>query len=343
MFIVLLASGSCDVHEFPEPRPTVDCFLDLRFNTDWVYQEQIIPQSRARGCDLRYIVRIFPQEAVSRGPYDAVEQFVFTRPYNDGYDCILPVTLPVGDYSVKVWCDHMNPGDATDRFYDTKDFARISLCGDHVGNEDERDGFRGDCDVSIISSVVEQEPETYLIEMERPLAKFEFITTDLDEFISRAQQAAAAKEAQERADAIARGEIPDTESADSDTRVIDISSYKIVFKYSKFMPNVYSIFTDKPVDSATGVSFESRINMLSSTEASLGFDYVFVNGRSSSVAVEVELFDKDGNRIAKSNSIDVDIQRSRHTLIRGRFLTQQATGGVVIDPSFEDDFNIVLP
>ena len=34
--------------------------------------------------------------------------------------------------------------------------------------------------------------------------------------------------------------------------------------------------------------------------------------------------------------------RGRNTIVRGRFLTSQATGGVGIDPGFNGEYNIEL-
>jgi hypothetical protein len=41
--------------------------------------------------------------------------------------------------------------------------------------------------------------------------------------------------------------------------------------------------------------------------------------------------------------IEVPIRRSWHTILRGRFLMSEASGGVVIDPTFDGDFNLVFP
>ncbi len=342
MSIVLLALvgfTACDVHEFPEPRPRVDFVINLDFDTDWEQQEEIFSKPRtALTHDIRYVVKAFPKDDKGRAIYTESETFIFLRSARDGYDCSSSLYLPVGEFDIRVWADLVEPGKQEDRFYNTTDFTRISLQGEHCGNTDERDAFRGTCAVKLTSTIYETTPTEYTIEMVRPLAKFEFITTDFNEFIDKAIQ-----DAQTKAEAEAKKngqEIPDSRS---ETIRVNIDEYKVVFFYPKFMPNVFNHFTDKPVYSAMGVTFTSSIKQLSETEASLGFDYVLINSRATSVLVAVGLYDNEGELLAMSNPMDVPIQRSFHTIVRGQFLTQKATGGVVIDPGFDDEYNVVLP
>ena len=96
------------------------------------------------------------------------------------------------------------------------------------------------------------------------------------------------------------------------------------------------------MDSATGMSYEARIDILNDSEARLGFDYVMVNGHESSVAVALEIYDPDGTLIGRVSPVDVSTKRSRNTVVKGRFLTSKATGGVGINPGFDGEFNIEI-
>lgn len=115
-----------------------------------------------------------------------------------------------------------------------------------------------------------------------------------------------------------------------------------MFYYSGYMPCAFNIMDNKPCDSMTGVSFESTIKAVDEHEARLGFDYVFVNGKESSVMVTVALLDEDGTQLSRSNQIEVPLKRSMLTVVKGSFLIQETGGGVAIDPDFEGEFNIVL-
>jgi hypothetical protein len=108
------------------------------------------------------------------------------------------------------------------------------------------------------------------------------------------------------------------------------------------MPSAYSIFTDKPVDSKTNVIFKSTISQLTNTEASLGFDYVFTNGKESEVYIQIEILNKDEERLSFTKPIKVPIKRSYHTIITGQFLTANASGGIYVNPEYDGDYNVIL-
>ena len=109
------------------------------------------------------------------------------------------------------------------------------------------------------------------------------------------------------------------------------------------MPHAYSIYTDKPVDSSTGVMFESTLRKLSESEATMGFDYVFVNGKESAVTVQIGIYDNEGTQLSLTEPIEVPLKRSHHTILSGMFLMSEASGGVTINPDFDGDHNLIFP
>ena len=109
------------------------------------------------------------------------------------------------------------------------------------------------------------------------------------------------------------------------------------------MPDAYSMNTDKPVDSSTGVMFESTLRKLSESEASMGFDYVFVNGKKTTVTIQIGIYDNEGTQLSLTDPIVVPLKRSHHTILTGMFLMSEASGGVTINPGFDDDYNWTFP
>lgn len=323
------------VHEFPELPEFVTVRLKLHYNTDMPQWEYPITEARSvvptktvqTSGEMRYIVRFYPLARSSRSQVSM--EYVFTRNVADGYDTELPVVVPAGDYTVMVWSDLTENSGGDFRFYNADDFSQIVLQGDkHEGNNDYRDAFRGTYDISLVTDITEKVPETVDIEMVRPIAKYEFVTTDVEAFIDKEVRAA-----------VSRGEM---QPAEAPSRGIDLSKYRVEIYYVGFMPNTFNMFTDKPSDSTTGISFPGRISMLDDSEASLGFDYVFVNGVESAVTVQVGIFNEEGERLSLSNPVNVPLLRSKHTLLKGKFLMQNASGGVSIDASYSGDHNIIL-
>lgn len=344
IYMSLLLPMACDVHEWPDKPDSVQFDLRLDYETGmvpWYFTydgENTTEQGLGDEYDnsqghgrMRYIVRACPVGMGRSASQAAASEFLFTKDVSGGYDNEVRLDLAPGDYDIMVWSDLAeNDGDAP--FYDAGDFAEITLQGDHEGGNDYRDAYRGTGGMSLVADVEEHAPATAVIPMQRPLAKFELVTDDLDEFM--------AKEARRMAQASGGTEAPAED--DAATRV-DIGNYKVVVYYTGFMPCAYSMYTDKPVDSATGVAFRSTLKRLGGTEASLGFDYVFVNGTESAVTVRVAIYDADGKQVGLTDPVNVPLKRNRHTVLHGHFLTTEASGGITINPGYDGDHNVVFP
>lgn len=335
----MLLLSACDVHEWPDTPEFVKLHLRLNYETDmteWhhLYDgASVIEQGLGETYDnhrdagqIRYIVRAYPVSEKQRTSQNYTQEFVFTKNIAEGYDHEVTLDVLPGDYNFMVWSDLVQTS-GDNPFHNAGNFAEIMLQGDHQGNNDHRDAFRGTNNITLVADIMERLPDTLDIAMQRPLAKFEFVTTDLQEFIVKEIEYLK-KEAE------SRGETPPTR--------VDTDSYKVVLQYSGFMPSAYNMNTDKPVDSKMGVSFESKLGIQNENEASLGFDYVFVNGNNAGVSVQIGLYDNEDRQLALSDPIDVPLRRNHHTIIRGSFLMQQATGGIVINPDFDGNHNIVI-
>ena len=339
--LLLVASTwtACDVHELPNPPERTEIVLRLNHETGitfWSHQYDgttvkelstgpTLESTRKYGF-MRYVIRTYPVSGQQRSVQDYVEEFVLIRNLSDGYDRKLTISMLPGEYTIMIWSDLLEKSsDAS--FHDAHDFSEISLQGKHQGNNDYRDAFRGTQNVDVYSSIQQRVPDTIDVIMQRPLARFEFVTTDLQEFVDKEIEYLT--------------KMAETRGEESPTRV-EFDNYRVIFQYAGFMPDTYNMFTDKPVDSSTGVLFESKMNVLNEKEASLGFDYVFVNGRESGVSVQVGIYDKDGRQLSLTEPMNVPLRRNHNTILRGSFLMQRASGGITIKSEFEGNLNIEI-
>jgi hypothetical protein len=242
------------------------------------------------------------------------------------------------------WADYVDNDSLSDKFYLTGDFAKVDIArdadGKHIiGNNEYRDAFNGHVDVEVLP-VYETDvpPVEGHIEMKRPLAKFEFITDDLDEFVARVLEKKALE-------AQASGEVLPEEALKPSS--VDLNEFRIVIRHMGFMPDLFSLLDHtggvegNPIYSTPSVSFESRIQRINQTEASLGFDYVFVNNNESKLKLSVSVYNKNNTLLSSVPDVVIPIKRSKLTTIRGSFMTQSAQGGVGIEPGFEGD--IIFP
>lgn len=350
MWLPLVLLTACDVHEWPDVPDGVPVTLKLRFETDmnrWNYEHdgsdvieigEADTYDNSRGYGLmRYVIRAYPADTKTRrDEVQPVREFFFSKDVTEGYDHEVSITLPPGRYTLAVWSDLVEySGDSP--FYDISDFSGIKIAGEYEGCNDYRDAFRGYADITITDDVTERLPETREVIMERPLAKFEFVANDVADFVnqenSRYNSESGSAAEKEGANA------PD--GGDNVAPVkINVENYRVVFQYFGYMPSSFGMWADKPVDSSTDVYFESTITKINEEEASMGFDYVMVNGSQTSVTLRLGIYDKEGKLLSVTDPITVPLLRNRHSVVRGRFLTTDAGGGLGIDPSYDGDFNL---
>ena len=350
LLLLLILSG-CNVHEWPSPSSTVSVRLQLTFATDMILWEQhydadndastsssstsgSLYDNRLSRGEMRYVVRAYPTDGnQQRSSRSHSEEYVFIKDITDGYDHEVHLDLPSGDYDIMVWAD-LSEQSGAPSLYDATHFDKIVLReGLHPGNTDYRDAFRGTGHLSLTTDCMERPAETLHIAMERPLAKYEFISGDVVEFIKKESLRIASKSnAEHRPGA----DLPDG------SRAINIEDYRVRFYYTSHMPDSYNMFTDKLSGSTKGISYETRLRRLNSQEASMGFDYVFINGKESAVTVRIAVYDSEGTELSVTDEIEVPIKRNHHTVMSGEFLTAEAGGGITISPDYDDDHNILF-
>ena len=368
--LMTIILSACNVHEWPEipvePEPEILPFtLNLNFDTAlplYTVIEHVSSRASVEdGYDVRYIVNAYKQDDSRNDERTASHQFILSKDDVNNLNYSEDLEIEEGRYIFRVWADYVRASFTEDLYYNTSNFSNISLQGEHSGNNDFRDAFVGEVEADITSAA------TYVtVEMGRPLAKFNFISTDLEQFIEHVLELRAEAEKKKNREAQANqdvatasddGESENTANDDSVTqesesesesesdageevtRVVEMTDFKVVFKYYGNMPSAFNMFTNRPSNIQTGVVFNSKLTKLSDTEAELGFDYVFVNGSESIVQVSIDVYDKDGSLISSTDPFDVPLKRSMLTTIKAEFLTSKADGGVGIMPEFDGEFN----
>lgn len=351
--IAVVAFWSCEVHQWPEPNlepvdgsttlpeePTpddgtasgdVDVVLDFNFSTAMKYwrfnyvksnhsinesnddPEEAYDNTLPFGV-MRTIVRFYVSgDGAGNGGLNYKEYVFYRNLDGSSYNFSQKFTLPEGEYTVLAWSDFRND-ESDNHFHDATDFSGIELVN-HVGNTDYRDAFKGVAQLIKLEAPEDENSAVtnITVEMKRPLAKFELVIDNFAETMNKVT---------------------------SNSKNSSESEYKILIAYPGYMPTVYNLKTDRTVDAATGMSVQSTFNMIDSNRASLGFDYYFNNDARSSAEVIVYVTDNENNVVAKSATLIVPTRRDMHTVVTGDILSVNSSGGVGIDPGFDDDINI---
>lgn len=329
--ISVLLSGC--VHEWPEEFAQVNCKVTIKHDLNWTEYDFNVATRRnntvtkASRWQAKYIFKAFP-EGETKG--EVFSQVIFSDDLT-----LAPFTadlnIPEGDWDLYIWQDLVDENGKS--FYNTDNFAAITYNKPYVGNSNERDAFQGMVTVHI--------PRTYnadqIVEVEttltRPLAKYVFIATDFDKFIT---------ETVKSGNYLPVLDGMKWEQLNAEQRKELLKGYSVVTAYPYFMPSVFNEFTQKITDSARGMSYEGSITPISANEAVIAFDYTMINHRESGVEVQIGLRTPDGKLVALTSIISVPIKRSQITYVRGNFLTSNAGSGIDIDFSFGGDFNIPI-
>ena len=323
-FVLLLPLllSSC-VYEQPDP----DCLQQLRINfafdtamgtIDYTYGQDPEEARRNATTDTRqsaaegltgkmtYTIHAYPlaDGKIDRNRYDA---FTFSRDVEGNYDWQCTLDLDPGQYRVMAWADFDVDGK---QYYDTDNFGEVTVEIDpYTGNTDYRDAFMGTLDIDV------EESTEGTVKMTRPLAKYEFLATNLEEFL--------------------------TLQSEINGRDVTLDEYYVVYRYPQFMPSALNMFSGNPNDSHTGMQFSSTLTQFAAGMASFGFDYVFAGEGETNVMVAAAVYSKaDGKRVASTPQVNVPLMRSYLTYVKGEFLTVSQNDGVGINPGFDGDIDI---
>lgn len=365
----VFALGGCMVHEWPDESIPAVLEVEMVFDTEFqpLRDVEYAKKTKANPEDynIRYQIRAY--RALKNGGYDVVPQveFLFVKSDVNTLDHNVTLEIPEGNYMLRVWADYVDAGKVDDKYYLTENFSSITVAEPYEGDTDFRDAFEGSSEVSVVRVGTNAEKTHVKVDMQRPLAKFQFLATDFYDLVTKAmekymsskeyadylqtrrtQQMSGTTDAECQFEVTSTDNLPDdgTKAPWDPTKApgFNPEDYKIVFYYNSYLPTEYNLITGKPTDAKMGMMFSSSLQPLNEDEALIGFDYVIVNGVESSVTLQVALYAPDGELMSLSNPVVVPVVRGKVTTVRGKFLTLATGGGIGIDPGFDGEFNLVF-
>ena len=366
----VFALGGCMVHEWPDESIPAALEVEMVFDTEFLPLRDVEYTKKTKAdpedFNIRYQIRAY--RALKNGGYDVVPQaeYVFVKSDVSSPDHKVILAIPEGNYMLRVWADYVDAGKVDDKYYLTDDFRSIMVAEPYEGDTDFRDAFEGSSEVSVVRVGSMAEKVHVTVDMQRPLAKFQFVANDFYDLVTKAmekylnskeyaaflQTRRTSQPTPSTTDADCHFDVSTTDYLpDDDTKApwdptkapgFNPEDYKIVFYYNSYLPTEYNLLTGKPTDAKMGMQFSSSLLPLNEDEALIGFDYVIVNGVESSVTLQVALYAPDGEMMSLSNPVVVPVVRGKVTTVRGKFLTLATGGGIGIDPGFDGEFNLVF-
>lgn len=316
--------AACTLHEEPELTadgelgvdPTeVNVEVNLTLDLNLPEQGNEENSSARVSANTDYLHRFIVEAYFNRQP---VARQVFVENITDRTHLSLPVSMKLHarSYQLVVWKDYVSAETPEeDLHYNTQSLVPvIPNRASHTGNTEYKDVFVGTTSLDLTAYadqwgvVVEQD-----VALQRPVARYELIATDVDKFLQR----------------IADGEV----SGERFTARI---------KYSGYLPVGYNVLDDVPKHSLMYMQYNTSFDVPEegTDELRVGFDYVFVsNEGSASVPMEIEIVNEENVTVANS-VLNVPLERGKNTVWTGEFLTGDDQGGQGGDEPGEDEGGI---
>ena len=342
LFTLMLILAGCDrtIHEYPRE---VDIELALRCSVDLAQPEYLMSVECNAEKGATYVVRAesaelsgtrFTEPVCLRYVVDlysvhgAKSQFVERRVLFSDVEVPNPQVVARFDveaerYRVLVWCDYVEDDVREAWYYVTDDLRSVVYADVAVVDNDNKDAFSGVVDVDLSrwcclrccnEAVVD-------VALQRPMGRLKCVATDVGDYLKNSSSA-----------------------------LDDITA---VVTYTQYVSAGYNVEEQRPNYFEPTRRFISKARVGADGEFELFYDYVFVNGKETKIMLNFAFYNGDvefaesgevvGNEISSWSGIVVPLQRNRETVIEGRLLTTSyGTGGVGIDPGFENEIIIQI-
>ncbi len=318
LYILLLAVGctmaSC-VHDTPEDGgvdPTlINVTTTLKFDLELLPIDIDVTRTSAQSdMQPRIIV-----EAYIDGSRELREVVLYDmQPEQTSIELPLELKLNALDYDLMVWVDYVERGSDEDYFYNTSDLSEVTILEPYRGSTDYRDCIYGKANLDLRDYRDQWSVNLDLhIDMVRPLAKYQIIATDVDEFLT--------------------------------TTGSEGGEYTARFSYGFYIPMGYYLIGDVPINSKEGVSFTAPVTIErnEANEVLLGSDFIFAGGIGSFTILNIDIMDSSGKVISRAYGIEIPYEYKHLTTLRARILTNEiADSGVGFDPDWEGDLDFDL-
>lgn len=319
---VLPALCSCEHKEFCYEHPhmmtvRVELHVDFTPISDSIYCTYA--EARDGDYDVRYQIEVYAKSGADAGKM--VERKIWTSDViSEGATTVTTdVDLCTEEYDIYAWIDFVPKGTAEDHHYITSDLRKVSLADPNVRGIDSRDAFSGKTSADLTPYRDERFVDiTIPVDMERPFGKFKIITTDVRRFLDTYKPS---------------------------ENYTDIVPAQSMCLYTCYFPTSYNLNTRYADvrDFKLGVKHPAEVTEDEVDSAVLTYNYVLVCNDNTTVTAEVEVRNKDGERLVTTRNIRIPIQRNKLTIVSGKFLTNAGTGGAGINDNFDDEFVITVP
>lgn len=338
LLVLLFMAGSC-IYDYPVSVPA-GVTLDLHFKMDRpvANDNPVLAETdvTSDSHDIRYVIQAFRLLKNGKFSREPAAEFIFSKDDISSLDNTVSIEIEEGTYRLYAWADYVPQDSTEDHHFNTTDFTDLCLnCETYHGNTDSKEAYVGSQVVEVIR-YPEDVPVLYdTISLTHSLAKYNIVSNDLQKFIRKMKSRKAAE----------------TKAGSDSESEINLDDYLILVVYDQGLcyTSIDLHNDNMPIDGKFGLSYWSKINPISETEALLGFDHIFIKPDQDKVNASVYVYDKDTTLITIA-PVEIPVAKDSIHTLSDEILTyikitgDEITGdsGISIDPNFEGDINIKL-
>lgn len=313
-----MTAVSC-VHEYPEG-PGVDptmIVVNIDLTTDPATAGTYTAgRSDDEGC-MYFVMEIYEDDFTGE-PVSRLEAGAHRG--DDGSSSVrFTDTLHAGSYKVAAFAVCTEDMQGSEAVYDMSDLSRIVYEDTYSGSLSLKECWEARFDLDISSDEWFTTMDVAQT-MHSPMGRVEAISTDADRFMHNMLQ-----------------DLPEADTEGFWDR------YTVRWDYALYFPTGYNVLTGLPNKAETAIYFTSVITPVTEDEVLLGYDYVFVNGESTTVNITLTVMDAEGEVVNSYSGLEARILKGQTTVLRGTYLTEDRGSGVGIDPGFDGTIDITLP
>lgn len=274
------------------------------------------PDTRVRSAsDKSFVLRCIAE--VCRTGTDEVihRREVLPTPDADG-SYAMDFTLNESSYDIRLWADYVPTASGTSDYHYTtaSGLKAISIqTAPYAANTDTKDAAYAFCGGIALTDG----DKTITAELQRPLAKYRLVATDVEAYLQFRNRDAA--------------KFPPPEELTA------------IISYNGYFPSGFNVVSGKPNAAVGGITYSSALSSVpqDKKEVQIGSDWVFVNGTESLVNVAIQILNKKGEVISQVKDTPIAYRRNHYTTIKGSFLTAGQSGGnIQIDTEWDGSHDV---
>lgn len=329
MLISLLLLSSCEKKELCYlPHPHIcHTTLTVNFNSEWDNEPIHSVYSRAGASEItpemhmRYVLEFWNTDEEGNLTEIVERSSIMGGTLKPGKNTqVIEVDLPADKIAVLCWAEPLQAGQNANPYFDATSLKGIKML-QPLGLAPGKDAFSA----SVVWDYTEyQEPHPHgnainlsqELTLLRPFGSYTVISNDMKEYFEKHGSNA-----------------PQPASA--------------TVNYQLWIPLMYDAFHQTAIGSVSEATYSYPVSVRTEgTEYTMAEDLIFIgpnNGTDNFYNFTVSSFAADDTPIHKSGNVEVRMQRNKHTLVYGAFLTERKTNSPGIDDSFDEEIEVVIP